>query len=266
MDNCDVCSNENSCNTCSAGFDYHNGKCIQRIENCETYLNESFCSRCKDNFAFKEDNRSICLYIDNFTNYYTKDDGISYFPCGKNISICSNCNYDKNETLVKCYLCHNNYVLLLHENICLSKENLNKIYYYMNETHINKCSNIIKNCNECENNNTCLKCKNDFYMINNNAENCINISKIPEYEYYLNENETKYYSCNNSIYQDINNCKLCLSKANCSLCQDNFTFVEGNKSICIDKGELKDKYIQDPLDNSNFIKCENKYNYLFGVI
>ena len=213
-----------------------------------------------DNYAFKEDNRSICLNINNFTNYYSKDDGISYYPCGKNISNCTNCYYDKNDTQIKCYLCQTNYALSLDENICLSKENLSKIYYYINVTHINKCSNIIDNCNECENNNTCSKCINDFYMINDNTGNCINISEIPLDEYYLNENETIYYSCNDSIYQDVNNCKLCSSKTNCTFCQDNFTFVEGNKSICIDKEELKDKYIQDPLDNSNFIKCENKYN------
>ncbi len=97
-------------------------------------------------------------------------------------------------------------------------------------------------------------------MINDNTMNCVNISEIPLDEYYLNENGTMYYSCNNTIYQDVNNCKLCLSKINCTFCQDNFTFVEGNKSICIDKEDLKDKYIQDPLDNSNFIKCGNKYN------
>ena len=32
------------------------------------------------------------------------------------------------------------------------------------------------------------------------------------------------------------------------------------KSICLEKKNLKDKYIQDTLDLSNYIKCENKYS------
>ena len=100
-----------------------------------------------------------------------------------------------------------------------------------------------RNCDECDNNITCSKCKNEFYIIDNNNENCVHISSISIGEYYINEDKTKYYSCNNPNYQDVKNCKLCLNKTYCSLCQDNFTFIDGNKSYCIDKEELKDKYI-----------------------
>ena len=214
IDNCDICLNDSSCNNCSAGFVYYNGVCVKEISNCATYEKDGNCSKCKENYAFREDNRTICLSLDNFINYYTKDEGISYYPCGNEIDNCSNCFYDENQNKVNCYLCQSNFALLKEEELCLSKEILNKTYYYLNETHINKCSNIIENCDECEDNKTCSKCRNNFYMLDDNNENCINISTISIGEYYINEDETKYYSCNNSNYQDVHNCKLCLSKTN----------------------------------------------------
>ena len=131
--------------------------------------------------------------------------------------------------------------------------------FYINETHINKCSNSIGNCEECENNNTCTKCQNEFYIINDNPNFCFNISLIPEKEYYSDNNKTSFYLCNNSKFQDVINCKECTSKTNCSLCQDKFTFINGNKSLCVEKEKLENKYIQDPFDISNFIKCEEKF-------
>ena len=88
---------------------------------------------------------------------------------------------------------------------------------------------------------------------------CFNISLIPIKEYYLGNNNNSFYLCNNSNFQDVINCKECTSKNICLLCQDKFTFIDGNKSLCVEKEKLKNKYILDPLDNSNFIKCEVKY-------
>ena len=261
MDFCDICFNYTSCNNCSEGYDYFNGKCILQIKNCREYLNESLCDKCDDNFTFNEDNRSVCLSKENFTgDYYTKDNGISYYPCDNEIENCDKCYYDNQLNKTRCYLCISNFLIILNNETCISKNQMNKSYIYINETHINQCSNIIKNCDECDNNQTCLKCIHDFYMINNKTNICINISLIPLDEYYLNDNRTIYYSCNNNNYQNIKNCKKCISKDNCTLCQDNFTFIDGNKSICIEKEKLNDKYIQDPLDNSNFIKCGKVYD------
>ena len=119
---------------------------------------------------------------------------------------------------------------------------------------------MIDNCDQCDNKDNCLKCQNDFYMINNNKNNCIPISNIEINGFYLNEEKNIYYSCNDELYHDITNCKTCQSKNTCSLCQDNFTFINGNKTICIEKENIKNKYIQDPLEISNYIKCENKFD------
>ena len=108
IENCDICSNNITCDNCSLGFSFFNGKCINSIENCQIYLNENICNKCKENYAFKEDNRTICLNKNNFDNYYTKDEGISYYPCENEITNCSKCYYDINQNKTKCFLCNNN--------------------------------------------------------------------------------------------------------------------------------------------------------------
>ena len=260
--NCDSCVDEATCNACSEGYDYANDKCIKKIENCEEYDNDDSCLKCINNFAFKENDRTICLNIEeNFNNYYTKDEGISYYPCINAISSCSKCDYNLIQNSVKCNLCINNYALYENDNICISKQSLDKTFYYLDETHINKCSNAIENCNECDNGNKCTKCNNNFYMVNDINNNCIDISNIQINEYYLNSDGTSYYSCNDNFYQDVQNCKQCSSKSICTLCLDDFTFINGDKSICIEKSSLNNnEYIQDPSDISNYIKCENKYS------
>ena len=258
INNCDTCNDGDTCDKCANNFDYVNNKCMKQIENCETYDSNGECSKCKDNYAFKENNRTICLNKDNFDNYYTKDNGISYYPCQNEVESCSKCYYEKDNSEIKCYLCNNEFVLL--ENECLLESNLNKTFYKINETHINKCSNAINNCNECEDKNTCIKCDNDFYMINNETKNCIDITNIPLDEYYLKNGTTMLYSCNNSNYNDIDNCKKCSDKTSCSLCKDTFTFIDGDKSLCVGIDTLNNKYIKDPNDETNYIKCHNFYN------
>jgi len=125
---------------------------------------------------------------------------------------------------------------------------------------INKCSNAIQNCNECQNGNICKKCDNNYYMINDIKNNCIEISNILIDEYFLNDEQTMYNSCNNNLYHQINNCKKCSSKSTCTLCQEGFTFINGDKSSCVVKNSLENYYIQDPSDQSNYIKCENKFD------
>jgi len=260
--NCDSCSDDTTCTTCSDGFDYSSGKCIKKIENCEEYDDSGYCSKCVNNYAFKENDRTACLNKEeNFDSYYTQDNGISYYPCGNSINSCTKCNYNSVQNIVKCELCSSNYALYETENICISKSGLDNTYYYLDETHINKCSNAIENCNECQNGNICSKCKNNFYMINDITNTCKDISNIQTNEYYLNNDQTMYYSCNNNLYQDIQKCKECSSKSICTLCQENYTFINGDKTICVEKTSLNsNEYVQDPNDISNYIKCENKYN------
>ena len=84
LENCKNCSNENSCQECKYGFELNENKCIGSIENCKDYSDINICERCKKNFAFKENNRTTCHNINEFEEYYSKDDEISYYPCDGN--------------------------------------------------------------------------------------------------------------------------------------------------------------------------------------
>ena len=112
-------------------------------------------------------------------------------------------------------------------NICSTCQNCkNKSFCEnrMNTSKMLKCLQC-KNCTECDNENICIKCDNDYYMINDDTNNCIAASNIQIDEYYLN-NGTMLYSCNNSNYNNILNCKKCSDKTSCSLCKDEFTFID----------------------------------------
>ena len=261
IEHCDTCLDDVTCETCSSGYIYINNKCITPIEHCEIYGTDDKCDKCEENFALKEDNREECFNINIFENYYTENDGLSYYPCENKIEKCSKCNYDKDDKSVKCSLCIENYALYKDDEVCLAKENINNIYYYLNETHIDKCSNALDNCNECENSNTCLKCKINYYMINEDKQNCIELSQISVNKYFLNDDKTIYYSCNNNLYHNVQNCEECSSKDICTICQEEYTFINKNRSNCIEKEQLINRYIPDPSDETNYIKCEKYFDF-----
>ena len=130
----------------------------------------------------------------------------------------------------------------------------------MNSTHVNKCSNAINNCNECTSNKNCTKCSRNYYMVNDNKTNCVQSSSIQTDLYYLSEDKTMYYACNNSAYNNILNCKSCSNKTSCSLCQDEHTFIDGDKTTCVEIATLNNKYTIDPNDQSNYVTCISLYS------
>ena len=176
IDNCETCSNFTGCDKCMRGYGLSGNKCIYQekiIQHCNEYDSNETCIKCVKNYAFKENDRSNCLGIENFEEYYTMDDGISYYPCDLKDFNCSKCYYKNDENITKCYLCKNNLVLLNSENNikCLNKKILedNNNYISINQTHIGICNETIPNCLECENPRKCKTCKDNYYF--NNYEN-----------------------------------------------------------------------------------------------
>ena len=260
LENCENCLNSESCEKCMNGYEYINKKCNIPVEKCKEYNNQGICSKCEENYGFKKNDRRECINIESLSNYYSFDNGISYYPCNENITNCKNCFYEMENSKLNCFLCEENYILINSENKCYSKEFIdnNKTIFYINETHSKYCSDEIEYCYECENNEKCIKCQNNFFLVNNDEKKCVEKSKIESIdEYYLNDENTTYYSCNNSLYNSVQNCKKCSKKDSCYYCQDEYTFIDGDKSACIKKEQLEGKYIIDPKDNSNYIKCSN---------
>ena len=243
--NCDVCSDSNSCNKCKEGIEYNYNQCINiNIPNCAQSNEQGICEKCYDNFAFNDTDKSFCLNKEIFinNNYYTKDNGMSYIICSKGISNCAQCEYDNiNSNNLQCTLCEDDYALSVDENKCILKEeiNTNKEYYYIDESSIKckKCSGVLRNCLKCTNGTVCDKCMKKNYFINEQTNACYEKSEINLKEYFLNEDKTIYFSCNN--YNLIQNCKECSNKDVCKNCIDGY---ELNNGIC-EKNDIS--YLQN---------------------
>ncbi len=209
IENCEICSNYTGCDKCLRGYGLSGEKCIQQdniIRNCLEYDINETCIRCVKNFAFKEDNKSICLNIENFEYYYTKDGGISYYPCDIENPNCSKCYFKDEENTTKCFLCKSGLVLLNREegekcyskNIVANESN----YVFINDTHIDLCEKVIPNCVECENNRKCKKCKDEYYF-NNYDNQCLykeNVTKNYPRGNNMNDTTKQAIENNNSIF------------------------------------------------------------------
>ena len=270
IENCKTCSNKTICEECKFGFTNNESKCFGKIDNCKEYKDNNTCKKCKDGFAFKENERNKCTNITELEDYYSKDNGISYILCdgeGKqHIQNCKKCIYNSKE--IECNECKSEYIILDEEkNKCYSKNDINdtnKEYYYANNTHARTCSKEIKNCNICENENKCLKCQKNFYLLNDITNKCYNISEIGSLEeHYLGEDNSTYYSCKNIKFNSFANCNNCTGNNTCSLCNYGYYFVSGNKTQCIDRYSLEknNKYCIDPNDTSNVVKCSEVDQY-----
>ena len=252
----DLCNNIN-------GYKYYENKCVRDIGFCKTYSEDGeSCVKCNDGYAFEGNDRMQCFNIeDHFQNYYTKDEGISYFACNSEIENCNKCYYNSGDKKVKCYLCDTNFAMFENDNKCLNKESLDNSYININDTHVKLCENVINYCKECTNEKTCTKCSNGFLlsMTNDGSKYCINESILQSGEVYLSEDDSTYLYCSEPAYHDIPNCHKCSDKTSCSLCKSQFTFIDGDKSKCVEINSLSNNYIKDPKDSSNYIKCENIY-------
>ena len=151
MDFCEKCENDASCDKCLDNYEYLNNFCIKKILNCESYNNNGECQRCNENYALDGEKRDECIKKEEFNEvYYTKDNGESYYLCngeGENhIQNCNKCSYNpENEIKLECIECQNDFAILENEtNKCISKGRINeKEYFYINQTHMKKCSNNI---------------------------------------------------------------------------------------------------------------------------
>ena len=177
IDKCDECIDGETCEECSSGYININHHCVVNddpskiIDNCNEYDENKNCVKCKRNFAFNETNRETCYNIETqFSEYYTKDDGISYYPCSSQNPSCGKCTYDKDTSGINCHQCKEITFISKEGKFCSSKEEIESIpqYYLINNTHAGNCSEVINNCISCENENICTKCIEGYSLASNN--------------------------------------------------------------------------------------------------
>jgi len=243
IDNCDICEDLETCETCKEGFDYINNRCINlNMPNCKEYDEEGNCAKCVDNYAFKENDRSLCVKKETFDEkYYTIDGGISYFLCSSDMTECDTCEYNPRIKKIECTKCKKGYVLSIDENKCLAKNKIDKDkkYFYVDDFSVQKCADVILNCLQCSNETYCDVCAKNTYFIDYNRSHCARKDEIYIYEYFLSEDKTTYLSCD--IYNNVDNCIECDDIRHCNACKDGYR-LKRNK-VC--------KYIETDSEDEN---------------
>ena len=267
VDDCSICSNNGkTCEKCTGSYAILNNKCL---ENCPSGFKRS------DNKLHCEE----CL-VDN----------------------CNNCDIDKNI----CNRCNKDFFKLsddLCSHMCplstfpVKANSINyKLYSsYQNDQYINNiCVKCNDKCLECVNSQRCNKCKNNFYLDNNetcvvscedgkaedtksgkcitctdfhnckkcdsnNPEICLNCKN----DFYLTKEGKCVELCPEQYYENTNtkecspcslNCKNCSSLLKCNKCLDNFLIYNG---VCTDN--CPDYYVES---GESCIECETQLQCL----
>ena len=285
--NCNECSNKTFCEKCKDGYFFVGQDktkcvneselkkenkyildkntniyypCLNEISNCEKCLNKSYCIKCKENYFFIKDDRSKCYHEIEKENYFTEDNGTSYYDCNTSISQCEKC---LNKSF--CIKCHDNFYLLdkNHER-CFSNISLNDYYTEDGGVSYILCKDKINNCEECLSSVYCTKCEENYFFINNNHSTCVKINEKEEKKYFFDEDKKTYYTCNSSISQ----CDECSGKNKCIKCNENYYFIGEDRTKCNNDLNINKYYTEDngisyyPCNSSieNCNECSNKKN------
>ena len=207
LNNCQECTNKNTCTLCDNGYDfdsYHNcvnssllsesfldknnerQDCSNFISNCKFCSSEDICNYCNYNYSFLNNKRNECKSENEFkgnNNYYTIDNGINYYSCDfepniKGIVNCSECQI-KNDIL-ECSKCKEQFGFL-DDNLQYCYDIINelddkirdKTIYKRNDTNkYYTCKIQIENCYKCENHSICLECLEDNVIVSDNVTKC----------------------------------------------------------------------------------------------
>ena len=230
------------------GISYY--PCNEAIPNCETCLQKDKCTKCIINYFFIGNDRKICYNKIDYKKYFTKDNGLSYFPCNSSIEHCDECFNQ-----YYCMKCYSSYILLFESSNECYEEFLyldNDNYFKLNETHYKKCSSSIVNCDKCTSFDNCIKCQNNYYFINDNHTLCIYENEILPKDEFFKLDEENYYSC--SFQNAVANCLKCINESFCQKCKEGYALIYNISNKCFNKENLKIGYYHN-LESTIYYPC-----------
>ena len=284
ISNCDECENKsNSCSKCKNNyyflknnrtFCYNNldltkyyskdngisyflcNETISKCQSCSYNNNKLKCDLCENDYYFIEDNRDTCSTGYDLSKYYSDDNGKSYIPCFKGFPQCEICNNDK----TTCQKCNDDYYFIgINKEKCENNVDLEKYFTEDNGISYIPCEEIMEGCEKCSNRNVCNSCKRNYYFVEKQRNRCYVINL----ENYYKEGDD-YFPCNKSI----DYCNKCQVKDSCIECNQNYYFIEDDRTYCDIGKNLKKYYTNDngisyyPCD-STMQNCDECYNDQF---
>ena len=254
--NCDRCTNANACTKCISNYaiidESNPTECVdisaneyyldenQKYKKCSTVSSLGNCKKCLKNndilncIECEEDNSLVhkdtdtcvlksVIENENHDDLFTDDNGLNYYLCSNSlyhsVEHCLKCN-----TKELCNSCQKDYEITNSNTLCMLKSDTLSQRYYKdpNDNNYYLCSDKIKGCDKCTDGNTCISCKEDFDLNENNK--CVHIS-ILMLKYYYDQDIGKYVSCSK-----IENCEECTSKTECTKCQNGYQMKEGDNT------------------------------------
>ena len=224
--------------------------CNTSFENCLTCTDKNTCTNCQQGFVFLRGEKKECFFFDQ--NKIYEDNGF-YYPCYDAFPFCDKCKGKGS-----CYECFSEYYLILNENnrpIC-DKIDVSK-YYKRNDDIYILCSNEIDNCDECQSDKICNKCKNNYYILANNYDTCRNDLDLRKY--YSENNNISFFPCSEAM----NQCDFCNNKSVCEKCNDNYYLYKEKLNQCINLDDIE-KYYKKGISyypcNESIHRCEKCFD------
>ena len=192
-------------------------RCSSLISECNKCSDRTTCTECLGDAKLEEHN--ICIpNSDVIANLYYLDVTINKYASCSKISQCKTCLSSTN-----CLQCNDGYVIIEENDASICKDFSTKKYYY--DSLLNKykeCSYKFQNCDRCVvdegNNFICEECKSNYVFKHDNILECSLKNDLEtNKEFYTNDSGINYYSCSNSLYNDVLYCKECNEKSKCMI-------------------------------------------------
>ena len=195
-------------------------------------------------FVKKEDDGTF-MCVESSNNHYfsilddSMEPNLSYLiRCNNGVTNCDTC-----ESSNKCTKCLNDENYKLVDNGAFCEElSSKKIYWDESLEQYKYCTYKDPKCSKCQSSLdsneklVCEKCE-ELYALkhdNNNEVQCsLKTDLDSNSEYYTNDSGINYYSCSNSLFNEVSNCKECSNKNSCNRCQESYKLVNDNKDCML---------------------------------
>ena len=236
--NCDSCTDNSTCTTCSADYFLKNSDCVTSDncgtgffadtfavldacaaceENCDACTDASTCTTCSADYFLKE---SYCVTSSNCgTGFFanTAADPDACATCEENCDACTDTS--------TCTTCSADY--FLKESNCVTSDNCGAGFFADTAADPDACTACEENCDACTDTSTCTTCSADYFL---KESNCVTSG-----------------NCGAGFFADTaadpdacaaceENCDACTDTSTCTTCSADYFLKESN---CVTSEQLR---------------------------